>query len=910
MRDILLLETNGRQYGIWKDEILSVRETGALHRLPLSPACIAGVTLIDGSTVTLADLPVCIGLAPAGENGKRRVLLLSSGDKATGFMVSGDMESLSVPSEEVIPMPEYLKTDLIASCIVRGDVLVPIINLSVLYQQLLKTNQEPYRASFIPAREPEKTAADVRLFRIGNEVFGALSRGGEEKFSAPADRITELSLVPQFVRGITLHRGRALPVIDLCQRIRRRKTGNEGRLMIHEAGSDSFGLLVDELRGSLAFPETVLADLPAIARIPWLRSAMLLDGTIIPLVDIETLLIVNTEAPVDTPLPKRYSLNSQFHSLFNMQPADVVEFSLLGARHALPKSEVEDVISCTSFRSIPETPEIVIGVKEHNGALLPVLDLAMVFGRRSLFTSEWKMILIKNGDFRAFVITESVFRERSLPLEVQRDLPIVLPHRVVYGCYPDADAVRLILNVGAIALHFEKSLVTELLPALSPEMKLAPAEFVASLLGEEAAAALAAEAAVGSGQEQLPTATETGSSQEISETSLSAAPMTSAEMKQETEQQAQHMPEAETGQGTTTDPAAEAGQASDEAVSALAQPEAAPLAMEPVQADTVSAQAGKVSPVTEITAPAAEERAEEEILKPEEMQKPEEVLQEQVILVPVETIGEVDEQEKIEEAAVEQEQDEFAQSTSTVSPAGSQPEPERTQPKEPMLEPEAVSKPLSQAVPEPEPAQEHQTEPQDALVQGSETEHRPQYQSPWRSEQEQGTSAHAAFTQPCQEPKPVRSRLSPEISTEQRDPSWQRRLGYAGIAAMIAVIVLLLLRFETVKNGKPGEAIGEKIEQATMGSAKVQVEPVKPKQVSVEPKVPASNIEPPLELEIPRERPVAIDVYVVVKDDTLWSISQRFTGNPFNYPRIAGENRIADPDLIFPGQRIRLKKKL
>jgi nucleoid-associated protein YgaU len=48
---------------------------------------------------------------------------------------------------------------------------------------------------------------------------------------------------------------------------------------------------------------------------------------------------------------------------------------------------------------------------------------------------------------------------------------------------------------------------------------------------------------------------------------------------------------------------------------------------------------------------------------------------------------------------------------------------------------------------------------------------------------------------------------------------------------------------------------------------------------------------------------------VVVKNDTLWSISERFTGNPFNYPRIAGENRIADPDLIFPGQTIRLKQK-
>jgi LysM repeat protein len=71
---------------------------------------------------------------------------------------------------------------------------------------------------------------------------------------------------------------------------------------------------------------------------------------------------------------------------------------------------------------------------------------------------------------------------------------------------------------------------------------------------------------------------------------------------------------------------------------------------------------------------------------------------------------------------------------------------------------------------------------------------------------------------------------------------------------------------------------------------------------------PADKSRAPLELEIPANKPVDIDEYVVQEGDTLWSISQRFTGSPYNYPRIAGENRIAEPDLIFPGQRIRLIK--
>lgn len=44
-------------------------------------------------------------------------------------------------------------------------------------------------------------------------------------------------------------------------------------------------------------------------------------------------------------------------------------------------------------------------------------------------------------------------------------------------------------------------------------------------------------------------------------------------------------------------------------------------------------------------------------------------------------------------------------------------------------------------------------------------------------------------------------------------------------------------------------------------------------------------------------------IYVVKKGDTLWHIAKRFTGNPFNYVYIADENRVENPDLIFPDQR-------
>jgi nucleoid-associated protein YgaU len=51
-----------------------------------------------------------------------------------------------------------------------------------------------------------------------------------------------------------------------------------------------------------------------------------------------------------------------------------------------------------------------------------------------------------------------------------------------------------------------------------------------------------------------------------------------------------------------------------------------------------------------------------------------------------------------------------------------------------------------------------------------------------------------------------------------------------------------------------------------------------------------------------------VDYYIIQKGDTLSAIAKKYLGNAADYPKLFEANRevIKDPDLIYPGQKIRI----
>jgi chemotaxis signal transduction protein/nucleoid-associated protein YgaU len=784
MRELFLATFNGVSYGIWKDEILSVRGLDALHRIPLTPACIAGIMMEDGRSVTLADLPVCIGYDSTRKTEPGCILLKEGENRTLGFVVSGELRTLAVAPELIFPLPDYLCTAVFDSCAVHDGVPIPLINITELHDRVLNRDDDLTDTALqLPSARQQDVSAmeNVRIFSCGGERY-AISAEGVEDMAADPGSVTPLPGTPRYVRGVSFCNGRLLTVIDLSQRLIRRGGPITSKMLVAKFADSEFGFLVDSDAGNCPVGEVSFKPAPAIVQTPWLKHVLLRNDELIPLIDLAMTLSPGAD---ERPVWQRYAPDSIFPEHFFRQAVDVTVFTILGEHYALPRVEVEDVIPFQSCRALPDAPDIVVGITQHGGEVLPVLDLAMMFGRRSLATPAWRMMLVSNGDFRALVVTETVAGEKHLPPDVHRAMPIHLPHRLMYGCYPDGIAARVILNVEAIAVHFDRSLIQRFMPTLSEQMKASPTGAVYTFPDEKVIAEMPQQVAASPAFIDEPDVAEVSAADSI-------------------QMQASNVP-----------------------------------------LDVVAAEQDH----TATAAPDVREAQETAITLPAEAEPQD---------FPAGIASELDTQVS---AASD------ASSFNSPSPHD-------------IAAAQAESLPDENAAPS---AIDERRMPEPIVAS---TNHAINSQR------------HNEAEQPAMQTVRVNERSGGTSSL---------RYGLAAFAAMIAA-ALLYVAMSPKQQDAAKQTATELHKSDTVVSAPARGEPVSTRTPIVPPLAAAKAAEP-LVLEVPANMPVEAELYVVKKGDTLWNISQRLTGNPYNYPRLAGSNAIANPDLIFSGQRIRLIKR-
>jgi nucleoid-associated protein YgaU len=429
-------------------------------------------------------------------------------------------------------------------------------------------------------------------------------------------------------------------------------------------------------------------------------------------------------------------------------------------------------------------------------------------------------------------MVEAPYEERRLPLDLQRAIPIAVPHRVVYGCYPDAGRVKLILNIEALTVHFEKASVREVVDTISQEMIRAPAKILyedlvaeASVKEREAhARASTAPPVIAVVPEKLRKVTE-------------PAAQIDAEDRAKAEEEARLRKEAEARQ----------------------------------RAEEERRQKAEKETQERLEEEAIIRRAEEERAKAEEearLRKEAEARQR----------AEEERRQKAEKEVQEREREEGRRRAAIVEA-----EEARKRAEEPIAELDEEGRRRAEAERAKAGIEERKDRKTTDAVQIAEEVDR----IAWTigAAPEKRAAGEEAFG------RTVPSYTAPEMrgSGQEGLSKQKRRFIYAGI--IIVVIGVLYVSTVLIKPRKE----------------------IRPFQVQEEKTAVTKTPVPEAELIIPKipktEKDTEAMIHIVKKGDTLWAISKHYTGNPFNYPRVAKHNRIPNPDLIFPEQKISLEQE-
>jgi chemotaxis signal transduction protein/nucleoid-associated protein YgaU len=936
MRIIYLLTLHGRHYAVWKDEAEAVRKIESIHRLPFSPAGIVGLASIDKQSTALADLAALLGLSPFAPGGPARLLLVAGQRKDAGFVFNGELIEVSIREETVLPMPAYLATPEISSCLVYQQKPLPLINLQALYQHLKSGDLAPSPPS-LPLPAKARLAAEITAIRMcsaGREVFAFPAATVVRSFAKPRE-IMGIPLAPSFLKGIIAVDNAIIPVIDLAERMNLPRRGAAENLLLLNLAGENFAFLVDHDRGELPEKDFQRRAMPALVQSSLLTDVVIHNQHLIPLLNPRALIAAAPLQPDrSAPAADHDRPDSDFARQFNHEQVTVVEFLLLGNRHALPKNEVTEILPLASFRRLPTRQSLVIGIIDYQDEILPVLDLALVFGRSSRITRGWRMILLNNGDFRAFVVTEKTFPERELPQNIQKKIPLSLPHQLVYGCYPDGQIVRLILNVKAMTVNFDKVIVKEFFSALPPEAGAEPQGF---------------EAEISRGEPPL----------------LSEPPAPTHHEPPAAE--GQRRAEAESRPASPPEPPEQPDEVIvlEQLLRLAASPDLAGPPPRSDLAEPAGAPGPTPAPASSSSAPGAIALARCLSEKPERLAAAEPIpsAREGGALRP--EPGAEDEPALGEAVGFAPEHARPARAT-----------PGEISPPAQLIPPETAAEKLTAGAPRSTAGQEGDAQ---ALIASADIRRRQaaelaarQRQSAAANDRARGREILARQKQQEDALRAERIRFRVERETkigsdiptlrrrrEEPQRPEERRLAEAeeiarigtgrwrrtsaqerarvldefrdrkkkGPRADIRLRVLLTLLFLLLFDiliffGLPDRpprpprtisALSPSIAPAPAPAAEPPVVPARnPPAPTIDqpPVVRAAKEErPPRTIIVPDNIPLTSRIYRVEKGDNLWNISNRFTGDPYNYPFVAEDNAIDNPNLIFPGQQIRLQRQ-
>lgn len=257
-------------------------------------------------------------------------------------------------------------------------------------------------------------------------------RAAGEILTSPT--ISPVAEAPDFVEGVIRLRGKIVPVVDLRRRLQIPAAENdlETCTIIMTIRKKLVGFIVDSALELLTIPSHLIeAPTEIIGGIKsrFIQGVAYLDSRFLVILDPDRILSDDEEMSIDEEaLASSQSASDCTEAPVSrrstMRQRKVVTFELDDELYGADIEDVAEIMELTAIRPLPNVPELVLGLINLRGTIMPVIDLGIRFGlNRKPWDEESRIIVMKSGSLLVGIVVNRMWELLRLPPEAFQPPP-------------------------------------------------------------------------------------------------------------------------------------------------------------------------------------------------------------------------------------------------------------------------------------------------------------------------------------------------------------------------------------------------------------------------------------------------------------------------------------------------------
>ncbi|WP_421695976.1 chemotaxis protein CheW [Aestuariivirga sp.] len=387
----------GEQFSVPAAEVLEVRRTPSLTRVPNSSATIAGLMNYYGNAIAVVRVSALLGLVPApGASQDGRVVVV------------GHSPPIGLLVDQVYAIGEYLTAT----------------SLDVGAQLAEHFPGRPEE----PDRSVRRGKMHVSMETAVPEVALLTFRVADQRYGLPLDALSEVMVLPEdFTErssatgptlGMLAYRDGVLPLVSMAALLGLSDVGGRHYVLITFCNGARIGLVTGAVDGISRLPETSIEPVPGIlqrglgeAEIEYIGRAN--ERMLISILSPARLFARREVEQALQPSSTRISAMPEY--VGRVDDIQFVVFSLGDESYAIPIEAVDEIMRMPeSLTRLPGAPDFVAGLMNLRGKALPVIDQRQRFSVKTK-GKRGRVIVVTVGELQLGFIVDAVSQILSVP---------------------------------------------------------------------------------------------------------------------------------------------------------------------------------------------------------------------------------------------------------------------------------------------------------------------------------------------------------------------------------------------------------------------------------------------------------------------------------------------------------------